>query len=86
MRMELASNGWSTTAVIKVIGGARPIIIGRDLMTLLGLQLVQRKPGQEVMAIQDVQLEIQDDPERPNDGDPGLPNYDVQLEKWQDYK
>ena len=77
MRMELASNGWSTTAVIKVIGGARPIIIGRDLMTLLGLQLVQRKPGQ---------LEIQDDPERPNDGDPGRPNYDVQLEKWQDYK
>ena len=32
MKVELASNGWSTKAVIKVILGARPTIIGRDLM------------------------------------------------------
>ena len=67
--MELASNGWSTSAVIKVIGAARPSIIGRDLMPNLGLQLVQRKPGQEVMSIQEIV------------GDEG----ESQLEKWQDY-
>ena len=53
MKVQLASNGWSTSAVIKVIGGARPSIIGRDLISHLGLQLVQRKPGQEVMSIQE---------------------------------
>ena len=52
MKVELASNGWSTSAVIKVIGGARPSIIGRDLMPHLGLQLVQWKPGQDVLSIQ----------------------------------
>ena len=53
MKVELESNGWSTSAVIKVIGGARPSIIGRDLMSHLGLQLVQRMPGQEMMSTQE---------------------------------
>ena len=52
MKVELASNGWSTPAVIKVIGGACPSIIGSDLMPHLGLQLVQRNPGQEVLSIE----------------------------------
>ena len=69
MKVELASNGWSTSAVIKVIGRARPSIIGHDLMSQLALQIVQRKPGQEVMSIQVTAAE----------------NIKVQLEKWQDY-
>ena len=68
-RVELASNGWSTTAVMKVIGGARSNIIGRDFMSHLGLQLVQRKTGQDLMSIQDA---VGEDDE-------------VQFEKWQDY-
>ena len=68
MKVELASNGWSTSAVIKVIGGARPSIIGRDLMFHLGLKPVQRKPGQEVISIQET---VEDEGES-------------QLEKWQD--
>ena len=67
--MELASNGWSISAVIKVIGGARPSIIGRDLIRHLGLQIVQRNPGQEVLSIQETA------------GEEG----EGQLEKWQDY-
>ena len=69
MKVELASIGWSTSAVLKIIGGARPSITGRDLMSHLVLQLVQRKPGQEVMSIQETF------------GDEG----ESQLEKWQDY-
>ena len=53
IKLELASNGWSISAVIKVIGGARPSIIGRDLMRHLGLQIVQGNPGQEVLSIQE---------------------------------
>ena len=53
MKVELASNGWSTSAKIKVNGGARPSIIGRDLMSHIGLQLVQRMPGQEMMSTQE---------------------------------
>ena len=67
--MELASNGWSTEAAIKVIGGAGPSIIDRDLMPQLGLQIVQRKPGQEVMSIQETVAE----------------NNEAQLENWQEY-
>ena len=69
MKVELASNGWSTLAVIKVIGGARPSIIVRHLMSHLGLHLEQRKLGQELMSIQETV------------GDKG----ESQLEKWQDY-
>ena len=69
MRVELASNGWSTPAVIKVIGGARPSIIGKDMMPQLGLQIVQRNPGQEVLSIQETV------------GEKG----EGQLEKWQNY-
>ena len=48
----LETNGWATEARIKVIGGNRPSIIGRDLMPNLGLQLVQRTPEQKVMSVQ----------------------------------
>ena len=46
--MHSASNGLKTTVVIKVIGGNRPSIFGRDLMAELGLQLVQKAPGERV--------------------------------------
>ena len=45
-KVQLASNGWKMTAVIKVIGENRPSKIGRDLMAELGLLLVQKAPGQ----------------------------------------
>ena len=51
LRVELVSNGWVTSAPIKIIGGTRPSIIGRDLMADLGLQLVQKKPVHKVMSI-----------------------------------
>ena len=53
MRVELVSNGWVTSALIKVIGGTVPSIIGRHMMAELGLQLVQKKPGHKMMSIQD---------------------------------
>ena len=37
MEHELASNGWKTKAEVRVIGGTRPSIVGRDLMGKLGL-------------------------------------------------
>ena len=51
MTVQLISNGWKTVANIKVIGGNRPSIINRDLMADLGLQLVQKAPGELVMEI-----------------------------------
>ena len=51
MQVQLTLNGWKTIATIKVIGGNRPSIIGRDLMPELGLQLVQKTPGERVMEI-----------------------------------
>ena len=50
--MLLETNGWATEARMKVIGGNRPSIIGRDLMPNLGLQLVQQTPEQKVMSVQ----------------------------------
>ena len=47
MELELASNGWKTTAEVRVIGGTRPSIVGRDLMGKLGLQLMQADPRGE---------------------------------------
>ena len=44
MELELASNGWKTKAEVRVIGGTRPSIVGRDLMGKLGLQLMQADP------------------------------------------
>ena len=52
MRVELVSNGWVTSASIRVIGVTRPSIIGRDLIAELGLHLVQKKSGHKVMSIQ----------------------------------
>ena len=52
MIVTLQSNGWTTNATIKVIGGCRPSIIGRDLMPELGLMLVQAPVEQGVHNIQ----------------------------------
>ena len=52
MNVSLETNGWVTEARIKVIGGNRPSIIGRDLMPNLGLQIEQRTPEQKVMSVQ----------------------------------
>ena len=42
MAVTLESNDWKINARIKVIGGNRPSIIGRNLMPQLGLQLVHQ--------------------------------------------
>ena len=52
MDISLETNGWVTNANIRVIGGSRPSIIGRDLMPNLGLQIVQRAPEEKVMSVQ----------------------------------
>ena len=59
MAVTLESNGWKINARIKVIGGNRPSIIGRDLMPQLGLQLVQQSPGDQTMSIDEVDEETQ---------------------------
>ena len=51
MKVILESNGWKADARINIIGGNRPSIIGRDLMTQLGLQLIQHLQGAPVMSI-----------------------------------
>ena len=51
MAVTIQSNGWKIHARIKVIGGNRPSIIGRDLMSQLGFQLVQQSPGEQIMSI-----------------------------------
>ena len=45
---------------IKVICWNRPSIIGRDLLDELGLQLIQKVPGQHVISIQDDKAEDDD--------------------------
>ena len=52
MNVSLETNGWVTEARIKLIGGNRPSIFGRDLMPNLGLQIVQRTPEEKVMSVQ----------------------------------
>ena len=52
MVVTLQSNGWTTTASINVIGGFRPSIIARHLMSELGLMLVQSQSEQWVHNIQ----------------------------------
>ena len=52
MDVSLETNGWVTNANIRVIGGSRPSIIGRDLMPNLGLQIVQKAPEENVMSVQ----------------------------------
>ena len=44
LELELASNGWKTKAEVRVIGGTRPSIVGRDLMGKLGFHLMQADP------------------------------------------
>ena len=51
MAVMIQSNGWNIHARIKTIGMNRPSIIGRDLMTQLGLQLVHQSPGDQIMSI-----------------------------------
>ena len=50
--VELASNGWKTREEVRVIGGTRPAIVGRDMMGKLGLQLMQADPRGALMNIQ----------------------------------
>ena len=72
MAVTLESNGWKINARIKVIGGNRPSIIGRDLMPQLGLQLVQQSPPvNQIVSIDEV------DPE------PSVP--EGELDWWQTY-
>ena len=52
MAVTIQPKGWKIHARIKVIGGNRPSIIGRDLMPQLGLQLVQQSPGDQIMSIE----------------------------------
>ena len=56
MDVEFASNSWKTTAEIRVIGGNRPSIVGRDLMGKLGLQVMQTNPRGRVLNLQGVEM------------------------------
>ena len=69
--VTLESSGWRINARIKVIGGNRPSIIGRDLMPQLGLQLVQQTPGDQIISIDEKPTE-----ESRQDGE---------LDSWQIY-
>ena len=51
MTVILELNGWRVDAKIKVIGGNRPSIMGREVMPQSGLQLVQQTPGDRIMSI-----------------------------------
>ena len=71
MAVTLESNGWKINARIKVIGGNRPSIIGRDPMPQLGLQLVQQSPGDQIMSIDEVEKKT--------------PVQEGELDPWQTY-
>ena len=73
MNVSLETNGWVTEAKIKVIGGNRPSIIGRDLMPILGLQIVQRTPEEKEMSVQE---------EHPG---PETTSEEDSLDPWQTY-
>ena len=73
MNLLLETSRWATEARIKVIGGNRPSIIGRDLMPNLGLQIVQRSPEQKVMSVQGEQPGAETSSE------------DDSLDPWQTY-
>ena len=45
-RATIGSSGWKTKAEVRVIGGTRPSIVGRDLMGKLGLQENQEHVGE----------------------------------------
>ena len=78
MGLELASNGWKTKAEVRVLGGTRPSIVGRDMMGKLGLQLMQADPRGAVMNIQGA-----DDSscEKEQVGE----SEDEQMDPWQQY-
>ena len=73
MNVSLETNGLVTEARIKVIGGNKQSITGRDLMPNLGLQIVQRTPEEKVMSVQGEQ--------------PGAetPSEEDSLDPWQTY-
>ena len=50
LKVVLETNGWETMARIRVIGESPPGLYERNLMANLGLQLVQQKPGREMMS------------------------------------
>ena len=77
MELELASNGWKTKAVVRVIGGTRPYV-GRDLNGKLGLQLMQADPREEVMNIQGTE---DSSCEKEHVGE----SEDEQMDQWQLY-
>ena len=52
MTVLLKTIGWAVEAKIKVIGGSRPSIVGRELMSSHGLQLIQKTPGENLTSIQ----------------------------------
>ena len=78
MELELASNGWKTKAEVRVIGGTRPSIVGRDLIGKLGLQLMQADPRGEVMNIQGTE---DSSCEKGHVGE----SEDEQMDQWQLY-
>ena len=51
IEVSFETNGWVTSTNIRVIGGSRPSITGRDLMPNLGLQIVQKAPEENVMSV-----------------------------------
>ena len=54
MNVRLESNGRETTAKIRLIGDILPSIIERELSANLGLKLVQQKPEEAVMWIEEM--------------------------------
>ena len=52
MDVSLETNECVTSANIRVIGGSRPSIIGRDLMPNLELPIVQKTPEENVISVQ----------------------------------
>ena len=77
MELELASNGWKTKAEVRVIGGTRSSIVGRDLMGNLGLQLMQADPRGEVMNIQGTEENSCEEGHNESE--------DEQMDQWQLY-
>ena len=71
MAVTLESDGWKINARIKIIGGNRPSIFGRDLMPQLVLQLVQQAPGDHIMST--------------NEEDKETSRQERELDSWQTY-
>ena len=76
MDVLLETNGWVINANIRVIGGSRPSIIGRDLMPNLGLQIVQMAPEGNVMSVQSDQGTVEE-----TDVEDSLDNWQIYFSK-----